>query len=741
VTDYNVILHGPARDARDSLPVGNGDIGVNAWVEKDGILTILIGKTDTWGEFGSLLKVGRLRITTEPSIYVDGTDLKQEVDLSTGTITIESEKGGRKLRLRLRVDANHPMIALESDSSEPFTMRVDLDVLRTKEQDLPTERKHLYLDGMSADSAPKVYPDRIVEAVNEPALKNHIVWYHRNEHSVYPVTLKLQALQNFNGKDPLMHRTFGCAVGGEGFVAESPTRLKTKSAGKKFLLTIHPLTAQTEDAEDWLKLLAGEVGEGERSAADPGCFAKHCAWWKNFWSRSRVVVSGGDADETAKISLGWHANRYLTACTARGAYPVKFNGSIFNVPGFISNGKKADWVTPDYRNWGGAFWFQNQRHIYWPMLQAGDYDQMLPFFKMYRDALPLARERTRKYYGHNGVFFPETMVFWGTYLNLSYGWKRKGKPDGMVGCGYIRRYWQGGLELTAMMLDYYHHTQDAEFLKKTLLPIASEVMMFYDEHYKRDAAGKIRIYPAQMLESIWDTVNPMPEVAGLRYSLPQLLALPKDAVEKPTRERWRRMLGELPALPRGKSGDKDILLGAERLVQTKRHNNENARLYAVWPYKLYGVGLKDLQLARDTWRTRDIQKFKANCWYNDNVWAARLGLENEARIRLAERFTLSGEFKFPAMYIRGDWPPDHDNGGVCQNTVQLMLMQYYGKRILLLPAWPKEWNVDFKLHAPLRTTVEGRVENGKLVELKVTPKSRLEDVEMDESWKPGTGQK
>jgi hypothetical protein len=365
---------------------------------------------------------------------------------------------------------------------------------------------------------------------------------------------------------------------------------------------------------------------------------------------------------------------------------------------------------------------------------------MLPFFKMYRDILPLARERTRKYYGHNGVFFPETMVFWGTYLNLGYGWKRKGKPDGMVGSGYIRRYWQGGLELTAMMLDYYDHTQDADFLKNTLLPIASEVMVFYDEHYKRDATGKIRIYPAQMLESIWDAENPMPEVAGLHYSLPQLLALPQDAVESSVRERWQRMLRELPALPMGKSGDKDILLGAGRLVQTKRHNNENARLYAVWPYKLYGVGLKDLQLARNTWLTRDIKSLKANCWYNDIVWAARLGLENEARMRLAERFTLSGEFRFPAMYIRGDWPPDHDNGGVCQNTVQLMLMQYYGKRIILLPAWPKEWNADFKLHAPLRTTVEGRVDNGKLVDLKVTPKNRRKDVEIDESWLPEAGQ-
>ena len=46
----------------------------------------------------------------------------------------------------------------------------------------------------------------------------------------------------------------------------------------------------------------------------------------------------------------------------------------------------------------------------------------------------------------------------------------------------------------------------------------------------------------------------------------------------------------------------------------------------------------------------------------------------------------------------------------------------------LFPAWPKEWEVDFKLHAPRQTTVEGILRDGKLVSLKVTPKSRMKDV-------------
>jgi hypothetical protein len=55
-------------------------------------------------------------------------------------------------------------------------------------------------------------------------------------------------------------------------------------------------------------------------------------------------------------------------------------------------------------------------------------------------------------------------------------------------------------------------------------------------------------------------------------------------------------------------------------------------------------------------------------------------------------------------------------------------LQYDGDAIQLLPAWPTGWDVDFKLHAPKQTVIEGRYLNGKLESLKVTPVERKEDV-------------
>src|SRR5439155_26217772 len=85
--------------------------------------------------------------------------------------------------------------------------------------------------------------------------------------------------------------------------------------------------------------------------------------------------------------------------------------------------------------------------------------------------------------------------------------------------------------------------------------------------------------------------------------------------------------------------------------------------------------------------------------------------------------------RFPGFWnAHHDWLPDMDHGGVLQLALQSMLMQCEGDQIALLPAWPPEWDADFKLHAPRQTVVEGKVRGGTISELRVTPPSRQRDV-------------
>src|SRR5690606_28389703 len=132
------------------------------------------------------------------------------------------------------------------------------------------------------------------------------------------------------------------------------------------------------------------------------------------------------------------------------------------------------------------------------------------------------------YYGHKGAFFPETMLFYGPYGNSDYGWDRNGREDGDVRSGYVKRYWQGGLELGTMMLEFYKHTGDQKFLEELALPIISEVITFFLTHWPLDPNGKIRYYSAKALITYWDVKDPLPEIAGMKTVLSELLALPKD---------------------------------------------------------------------------------------------------------------------------------------------------------------------------------------------------------------------
>ena len=72
-------------------------------------------------------------------------------------------------------------------------------------------------------------------------------------------------------------------------------------------------------------------------------------------------------------------------------------------------------------------------------------------------------------------------------------------------------------------------------------------------------------------------------------------------------------------------------------------------------------------------------------------------------------------------------------GGLCWGIHRSLLLSTAtphvdSVEIQVFPAWPKDWNCTFKLHAPYKTTVSGRVEGGKIQDLVVDPDSRKSEV-------------
>ena len=105
-----------------------------------------------------------------------------------------------------------------------------------------------------------------------------------------------------------------------------------------------------------------------------------------------------------------------------------------------------------------------------------------------------------------------------------------------------------------------------------------------------------------------------------------------------------------------------------------------------------------------------------------------MGLTDDAAKLTLFKLKDSGR-RFPAFWGPGfDWTPDHNWGGSGMIGLQEMLLQTNGKQIYLFPAWPKTWDVHFKLHAPYNTTVEATLKDGKITSLTVLPKERAKDV-------------
>ena len=124
VDAYNVVWNSPSKDSSGSMPLGNGDIGVNAWVEENGDLLLYIGKTDAWSENVRLLKLGRVRLRLTPNPFASGERFRQILKLHSGEISIEGGKSGSEAKIKIWADALNPVVRIEAETQQPAQMQV-----------------------------------------------------------------------------------------------------------------------------------------------------------------------------------------------------------------------------------------------------------------------------------------------------------------------------------------------------------------------------------------------------------------------------------------------------------------------------------------------------------------------------------------------------------------------------------------------------------------------------------------
>lgn len=716
----NVVWNTPSRNSSESMPCGGGDIGTNVWVENGDILFYL-SRSGTFDEHNCLLKQGRIRLRLFPNPFSSAVDFRQELKLNDGYVEISA--GGTTVQLW--ADVFRPVVHLDIDSRQPVEAELFYENWRYQDRAV---RKGEGQQNSYKWATPK---NQVTTADSVYIKDNAVTFYHHNpEKTVFDVAVSQQGLEGVKSRmmNPLENLISGGRMWSDNFsftgiqdgvYAGTDYRswcFKTREPIRKQHVAIALHTLQTPSVDEW------EVGLNRTisSISLPKDKKNTRRWWNEFWQRSFIIGEG----ELENITRNYTLFRYMLGCNAYGMYPTKFNGGLFTFDPCFVDEKQS--FTPDYRKWGGGtMTAQNQRLVYWPMLKSGDFDMMLSLFDCYHRMLPNAELRSLVYWQHAGACFAEQLENFGLPNPAEYGFKRPDYFDkGVEYNAWLEYEWDTVLEFCQMILETKIYA-GADIDK--YLPLIESVLTFFDEHYRYrtarrgskvlDGDGHLILFPGSACETYKMTNNAVSTIAALRTVLETYGGKPD-------------MLKTIPPVPLRIVDGKEMIAPAK--TWERINNVETPQLYPVFPWRMYGVGREGMEVARNTYLyDPDALRFRTHTgWKQDNIWAACLGLTDEAR-RLSLLKLADGPHRFPAFWGPGyDWTPDHNWGGSGMIGLQEMLLQTKGEKIFLFPAWPKEWNVHFKLHAPGKTTVEAELKDGKVVRLVVLPSDRRKDVEL-----------
>ena len=704
-----------SRNASESMPCGGGDVGMNVWVEGGDVLFYL-SRSGCFDENNTLLKLGRFRIhLSEP---LNTRSLRQQLVVGDGYWQVTDGQTW----VQLWADVEKPVVHIEvSREKEKTGVEVTYESWRTRDVVLS---KRARFQTSYKFAAPKGLVTRHDSIIAERSALSFL--HHNGEHTIFDATVSQQQLDAVKHRlyNPLRNLTFGGRLQGKGFVLKGQTHGRYASTdyegwtyaserpSQRHALTVTMVTVQGSVTE-WQQVLAQT--EQQIQARRDRKVARQ--WWHDFWQRSYIEGKGD-------LFRNYTLFRYMLGCNARGPWPTKFNGGLFTFdPEYVEAAEEYR-LSPDYRNWGGGVHTaQNQRLVYWPMLKNGDFDLLLPQLDFYLNIYKNAEERSRHYWGHEGACLTEQIENYGLPCYPEYGTKRPADFDpGMERNAWLEYEWDTCLEFCMMALEA-HRYSGMDITR--YVPMIYSCLRFFDEHYRYlarqrgaktlDGNGRLVLYPGSGGETYKGAYNATSTVAALRTVAQALGDYEGERGDTLFLQTLLRCLPDIAV--------SDGMIRPAVLYE-RVQNVESTQLYPVFPWRIYGVGRPDIDIARNTYLNDSLAvKFRSHVgWKQDAIWAACLGMTDEAA-RLLKLKMADGKHRFPAFWGPGfDWTPDHNWGGSGMIAMQEMLLQEVGDTLYVFPAWPREWDVRFRMHAAAGTTVEAELRGGKVVSLKVTPR-------------------
>ncbi len=478
--------------------------------------------------------------------------------------------------------------------------------------------------------------------------------------------------------------------------------------------------------------VASSLIGGDTTAATSSLLATQSSWWNGYWANSGLVEMNS-ADGTAQYMENLRTlYLYFEAASMKsGAYP----GSQAGVADmFAYDQDQQDWYPAGY-------WLWNLRGQIAANLSSGNFALNVPIFDMYLNDLPAIESWTSAQMGGKpGACVPETMRFNGN------GYYNGGSTSGNASCAtvsspsYNAENVTSGAEIALWIWQQYLDTGNISFLQK-YYPVMEQTATFLLAWQSVGSDGFLHAV-ANAHETQWAVQDPTTDLAADQALFPATIqAATLLNTDSSLVSQLRTAENQIEPYARTDSSTKQQLLnpqptsaaaaasvdaqGSDVIADSYQpsatlHNQENIGLEPVWPYgditdNTVVNGDNLTALADRTYNSRP--NVTNPDWSFDAVDAARLDMGSQVAADLS---TITQNYQ---AYISGlsnlfngnvgDEPYLEESSTVAVAVDEALATQYDGV-LRFAPAWPSGWDVAGTVYVQGGSKVDVQVEGGTI---------------------------
>lgn len=682
VSRSDIVLGQPNTADTQSLPLGNGSLGVAAWAANG--FTAQLNRSDT---MPYRLSPGQVQIPGLAAM-TSASDFTGTLDLYNGVL----DESGGGMTMQAWVPAGKDELVVNVTGANPST----------------TQTADLYLwSGRSPTAAASGAIGTLAQT-----------WVDNSQSGSSGQTFGAMAAITAGGQDVAASVVNSTEV---------QVSFKPNSDGSFRVVVASPSWTGGNATTTASSLIGGDT-----TASASALLATQSTWWNGFWANSGLIEANS-SDGTAQYMENLRTI-YLYAEAASmhsGDYP----GSQAGVADmFAFDEDQQDWYPAGY-------WLWNLRGQIAANLSSGNFNLNLPIFDMYLNDLPAIESWTSAQMGGKpGACVPETMRFNGN------GYYNGGSNTQNASCAlasspsYNAENVTSGAEIALWIWQQYQDTGSLSFLRK-YYPVMEQAATFLLAYQSVGSDGYLHAV-ANAHETQWAVQDPTTDLAadqalfpatisaatllGTDSSLVSQLRTAENEIEpypRASESNLTQLLNPQPTSPAAAASvdaqGSDVIADSYQPSATL-HNGENIGLEPVWPYGVIGDdtvvnGDNLTALADRTYASRP--NVTNPDWSFDAVDAARLDMPSQVASDLT---TITEGYQ---AYISGlsnlfssstgDEPYIEESSTVATAMDEALATDYDGT-LRIAPAWPSGWDAAGTVYIQGGSKVDVQIEGGTI---------------------------